>query len=412
MGHDDNLAKYLERYAEPESKALADFPMLCFDHCVVIPARDETPEFLQRFASAFIRQRENFLLILVINQPESQADQGINESLNSTARDLFSQSLWRRDNLELCANTRCYLLLVDRFSRYRIPASQGVGLARKIGGDIASELFSRRQLISPWIQSSDADAVLPNNYFSQTRKLNSQTSACIYNFRHVERIENQRASPDCWLATQLYERALRYFRQGLQYAGSPYAYYTLGSTLAFNIPYYARARGFPKRAGGEDFYLLNKLAKLGNIVSSPTITVEILARKSRRVPFGTGPAIDTIMALQQPLEEYRYYNPAIFQELKSILETVEQFWRYRNNVKKALATLSTVSQSALEALKVERFFAHASTHCRNKENFNRQFHQWFDAFLTLKYIHYLQQHGFPPKLLLRACAELESMAHE
>ena len=67
----------------------------------------------------------------------------------------------------------------------------------------------------------------------------------------------------CNTATALYELRLHHYVLGLEYAGSPYAYHTLGSCLAVKADAYAQVRGFPKRAGAEDFYLLNKLAKLG-----------------------------------------------------------------------------------------------------------------------------------------------------
>ena len=49
---------------------------------------------------------------------------------------------------------------------------------------------------------------------------------------------------------------------GLGFAGSPYAYHSVGSTLAVRAEAYAIVRGVPKRAAGEDFYLLDKLAKV------------------------------------------------------------------------------------------------------------------------------------------------------
>ena len=48
----------------------------------------------------------------------------------------------------------------------------------------------------------------------------------------------------------------------MKYARSPYAFHTIGSTMAVSANHYAKVRGFPKREAGEDFYLLNKLAKV------------------------------------------------------------------------------------------------------------------------------------------------------
>ena len=65
--------------------------------------------------------------------------------------------------------------------------------------------------------------------------------------------------------SRLYEYSLRYYVAGLTYAQSPYAFHTIGSTMAVNAEHYASVRGFPRREAGEDFYLLNKLAKVGSV---------------------------------------------------------------------------------------------------------------------------------------------------
>ena len=64
-------------------------------------------------------------------------------------------------------------------------------------------------------------------------------------------------------ATVMYEISLRYYVLGLAAARSSYAYQSIGSTLCVDAPAYLSVRGFPKRAVGEDFYLLDKLAKVG-----------------------------------------------------------------------------------------------------------------------------------------------------
>jgi hypothetical protein len=60
------------------------------------------------------------------------------------------------------------VLLVDRASEgRRFPTDQGVGLARRIGMDIALGLFARERLESPWLGCTDGDARLPADYFAQ-----------------------------------------------------------------------------------------------------------------------------------------------------------------------------------------------------------------------------------------------------
>jgi hypothetical protein len=59
------------------------------------------------------------------------------------------------------------ILLIDRASPgLRLPARQGVGLARKIASDIALMLHAAGKIRSPWMGCTDADVELPPDYLS------------------------------------------------------------------------------------------------------------------------------------------------------------------------------------------------------------------------------------------------------
>ena len=104
---------------------------------------------------------------------------------------------------------------------------------------------------------------------------------------------------------------------GLRHAGSPYAYHSIGSCIAVVPRHYAAVRGVPKLRAGEDFYLLNKLAKVGRIQNARSSPITIKARKSLRVPFGTGRATDEI---EQNINRYHIYSPRIFDLIKTWLD--------------------------------------------------------------------------------------------
>jgi hypothetical protein len=103
---------------------------------------------------------------------------------------------------------------------------------------------------------------------------------------------------------------------GLREAHSPYAYHSIGSTLAIHAETYAVVRGVPRRNAGEDFYLLNKAAKVDRIAILAEPSIAITARYSQRVPFGTGPALKTMPA---NLEHFLSYPPAAFLDLQDIV---------------------------------------------------------------------------------------------
>src|SRR4029453_17325557 len=136
------------------------------------------------------------------------------------------------------------MVLVDRAAPgHFLPEGQGVGLARKIGNDIALRLHAAGRLSSPWLHNTDADTILPNDYFDQTRPLAPDgNAAALYFFEH-------RFSEDAALAlaARLYEISLRYYTLGLAWAGSPYAYQAMGSCLAVRPDAYASVHGFPRR---------------------------------------------------------------------------------------------------------------------------------------------------------------------
>ncbi|MFT5451119.1 MAG: hypothetical protein ACI9N9_000601 [Enterobacterales bacterium] len=400
------IYKYLEQYAEKEVQALNSFPSaLHLNNAVVIPAYNENAHFLTRYIQSQLSTAAN-VLILVINQPVSELDSTPQQQLELTALS-YGQVVWKNLNLSLIKfnEAQGYLLLIDRFSlNYQIDDKQGVGLARKIGADIATALIHASIIKSPWICSTDADTHLPDNYFSCLDDLTTSSAALIYSFKHLD--HHDAISK----ATLTYEKSLRYYVSGLAWAGSNYAFHTIGSTIALNYNYYAMVRGFPKRSAGEDFYLLNKLAKLAPIETITHSTLYIEPRISSRVPFGTGPAVEKIMLLPT-IEDYLYYHPTLFLELKNCLLAMNQLWQYKDQPERWLALLSKSSQQALLQLRISKLFEHIQSNIKTNEQCTVHTHQWFDAFRTLKFFHYQQADFYPQIALTQAITKAMFTTH-
>src|SRR5690606_6390010 len=123
-------------------------------------------------------------------------------------------------------------------------------------------LWKRGDVAARYIASSDADATLPRDYFARAAEQfeDPKVAAAVMPFVHT-------ASGDTRLdaATESYELWFRYYVSGLAWAGSPYAYPALGSTLLIRTSSYLSVRGFSQRLAGEDYYMLDKLAKVGHI---------------------------------------------------------------------------------------------------------------------------------------------------
>jgi len=194
-------------------------------------------------------------------------------------------------------------------------------------------------------------------------------------------------------ATKLYEKKLHYYLAGLKWAGSPYAFPTIGSILAINFSSYAKVRGFPKRSAGEDFYLLNKLAKISPVVNLSGDKITISARASNRVPFGTGPAV--IRLLEQQSEQCIYdsplfYHPRSFAALKEVIESFSPLSHGETT-----CFTSPLISKVLESMTFFEQYKHAYAQYKLPEQRLRYLHQWFDGFRTLKFIHALRAEQHP-----------------
>ncbi len=425
------LTKYLTGYAEAETQWVSGIEEQ-YDHVLIIPAFDESFSALSGLINRTY-DGAKILFIAVVNCPE----QNDGHQLQATQRtiELWQQlcssmdKTWERENL-FYANTPVGhgLIAVDRCrDGKRIPKKQGVGLARKIGADIGCRLISEGTVQSPWIHSTDADVCLPESYFTGPQallheKTGQSETALVYPFEH-------HPVPGYELACGLYDLSLRYYVESLQWAGSHYAYHTIGSLIAVHYEAYAKVRGFPKKSGGEDFYLLNKLAKVGRVTSLTAPIVSVSARPSHRVPFGTGPALKKIVDVGDGINAYPFYHPTIFKHLNVVMTLLSHTWHaaqqpaidctadifsvamsVRGELSDGVTAsngLPTITEPVIAALESVGFLAawkHAVAHSNNQSQFHKHLIIWFDAFITLKFVHFLRDNHYP-SITLRELAQ-------
>lgn len=398
---------YLDHHAEPEaSLAMELVSGADFQHAVVIPAFDEPLSMLED-VFARVGSLANTLLIVVVNVPEGASDAAATRTRELVQRLTEHQiGRQRHDRLSL-GECRLFagasLLLVDLCDTHRPRRHQGVGRARKAGTDIAYALGARGLLKSPWVHVTDADVELPPGYLDVEPQCRD-VSCAIYPFTHGD-------------AALAYELRIRLYVLGLARAASPYAFHTLGSLLKVSLAHYGKVRGFPKRAGGEDFYLLNKLAKSGFIENLASPPLRLSDRASSRVPFGTGPAISA-MADGGPLLGHPTYDPRLFRLLTPWLRHLDSLWDHREEIAASgmIAWLGGHGVAgplldALAALDVDQIFRRVCPQCRGPEQLARQLHTWFDAFKTMRTLHRVRAAGYDDVPLRRGLHEvLESDA--
>lgn len=373
------ISKYLGVYAEP-TPVTEDLDR-CYDHVLVIPAFAEHPAGLQR---VWQKIQANFLVILVINAPR-QHDKTL--ALLAFFKRQY-KAVRTGQHWFVCEHSgQPDLLILDHCTPGRyLPAKQGVGLARKIGADLALRFIQSGQIKQPRIYCSDADARLPKAYFSlpvsSTPALNG--AGWIYNYRHrLPQIPTPRK------AMLLYELTLRHYEAGLIWAGSSYGHASLGSLMVIDAHAYAQVRGIPKRPTGEDFYLLNKLAKVGPLTTVRNLTIELSSRRSNRVPVGTGTGVQSLLNCD-PSRDSIFYSPDIFYGLREVLAAMCQCASLAELQAKDIPLLVDFLQLSgrLDAIKnIER-------NSSSPDHFRRGLNHWFDGFQQLKYLHFLRdQHA-------------------
>jgi hypothetical protein len=407
------VRKYLARYAEPEAELGARLQGP-FGHALIVPAYGERESLFALVSSVPGGPRGPVLIVLALNA-RADSPASVHEA-NQAARERLERELPAATLLSESPAIRAYpvsggnLLLVDRAAPgHFLPEGQGVGLARKIGNDIALRLSDLGRLGSPWLHNTDADTLLPPDCFEQTEGLDPEAAgAALYFFEH--RFD---PDPDLALAGRLYEISLRYYVLGLAWAGSPYAYQSMGSCLAIPAQAYAAVRGFPKKNAAEDFYVLNKLGKVGGIEKLKGAPLLLEGRPSDRVPFGTGRALRDLAGKRKPLANYRLYHPLVFAHLAAWLRILARVAASGGDVSRSMAELPAASpyfrtdllRESLERLGVSHAIAEARARSSDPATLERHLHAWFDAFRTLKLVHALRDGGLSPLPWREALAE-------
>jgi len=173
---------------------------------------------------------------------------------------------------------------------------------------------------------------------------------------------------------------------------------------------YGQARGFSNRQAGEDFYLLKKLVKLAPLRRVQAPSIEIQARRSSRVPFGTGPGVARLLESSGSAGGLTLYNPAVFDALRSWLETLEAYALdptlsiEAGPLRELDPTESRPILEHLEAIGASASLIEAAAETRSAVQLRRRLHTWFDGFRTLKFVHAIRDAGHPD-LSFRAAIE-------
>ena len=398
---DKATKKYLLQYAEDESLMGERLARRYgrFGHALAIPAQAEGQDLTQCLSAVPSGPNGPTLIVTVINARTDASEEVLKSNRNSLEEIDKSFGMPDRLSPRICTYEHPVgrLVVIDRSDACPMPRKQGVGLARKIGCDFLLGVIESGATTSPWIHCSDADTKLPPGYFEQAEtQAKNEATALVYPFRHRRDVQNPVTYP---IALE-YESSLRYYVLGLRFAGSAHAFHSVGSALAVHANAYAQVRGFPRREAAEDFYLLNKLAKLGAIQQLDGVPIEPSSRSSNRVPFGTGAAIQK--QLLRPQEEIQTYHPQVFTYLQTWEATIRNCQlqpSLAQNVPFAVTTQANAtpgveSARLLEALEASGALSRAERALQGPaSSIPRKLRDNLDSFRTLRLVHALRDTG-------------------
>jgi len=365
-----------------------------FQKIIVVPSIAETdnlPALIKSLEKNDKLELHNTLLLIVVNNAVSSSNE-VKEDNNKTLKYLKK------------LKTKLNLSFIDACSpgKEMDDKNAGVGLARKIGMDLALTKFDYLSLNKNIMICTDADCVVDSNYLNEISddfNRNNYEAATV-NFAH-----NISGNDEETKAIICYEIFLRYYVLGLSFAKSEYAFHTIGSTMVCTPEAYVKIEGMNKYKAAEDFYFLEKLAKIYPIGEIKTTFVHPSKRASWRVPFGTGRSVGRYLSNKR--NEYQLFDPKSFIILKSWLEIYfDQSLTDQESLIKISKNIHPALYLFLNEQGFEKFIHRVLLNNKNAIEIDKQKHYWFDAFRTLKLIHYLRDIVNPNLNMFDAIDEL------
>ena len=397
-----NINKYLSKFSSAKWKTYYSHTRK-YKTIIVIPAISEYDNLGSLLDSLSQNDEKYFretLILFVINNLESTSDNIKLDNLKSIA--LLKQLCDTNSN---ASQMNIDFIDASTENNELDEKNGGVGLARKIGMDLALTLFDYDSKNQNILVCLDGDCTVEPNYISIIRNYfnNNNISAGYVNFKHMDVLdkENERAIIN-------YEIFLRYYVLGLIYANSPYAYHSIGSTMVCDSDRYIKVQGMNKRKAAEDFYFMEKLSKITKIKKIDGTAVLPSSRGSWRVPFGTGQRVNRFLDKVQ--DEYILYSPKSFELLKKWIELFhsEEILIAENYLFQA----KEISETLFNFLANNNFaenWARILENSGSNSQINKQKSLWFDGFRTLKLIHYLRDVESPTINMFDALDELFRM---
>ncbi len=390
-----NLNKYIAKYGVREA-LISSEPQSDLEIVVVIPAHNES-EINITLSALYSCERPigSVEIILVVNASETAQEDVLHQNLETFA---ICQA-WAKQQTD--PKFQVYSILENELPKKHA----GVGLARKIGMDEAVRRFEMVGNDQGVIACFDADSTCEPTYLKALESHFSKypkTPGCSIKYAHP--LFGTQFEAHTYLGIAYYELHLRYYNQALRACGYPNAYHTVGSSMAVRSSAYQKQGGMNKRQAGEDFYFLHKIIALGDFTELNETCVIPSPRSSDRVPFGTGRAIGDF--LKAPSKGYYTYNIEAFKYLAIFFKNVPEYYLTNTHLVQQGGVLPYVMIDFLSAYFFDERVDEIRKNSSNINSFTKRFYNWFNAFMILKFVHFVRDNAHPNVRVERAALDL------
>jgi hypothetical protein len=246
----------------------------------------------------------------------------------------------------------------------------GVGWARKTLFDRILSVADSHDLVV----SMDADTEFGPDYFeSVAHNLARHPAWVALSVPYYHRLTGDEVKDRAILRYEIY---MRHYALGMLRIGSPYSFTAIGSAIVVRAASLRKIGGITPVQSGEDFYLLQKLRKMGEVGSWNEECVYPAARYSSRVAFGTGPAM--MKGAAGNWESYPIYSAASFQKIADTYRQIDRLYieDIDNDFIRFLQT----------QFKTENLWGPLRANARTVKQFRHSFHEKADGLRILQFL--------------------------
>ena len=371
MSSFNSTHSYLKKRGIPGPWKIKPLITRAFNQAIVIPAYAEL-EFLPLTIESINQNKPELLnqtLVVVVVNNANNSPQSVKENNQLTIQKINEN------------NYQFTLAVVDAASPgLELPLKHaGVGLARKIGMDLALPHLTSPQSL---IFCTDADTQVSPDYLSKVKQYfkSQNTSAAVIGFDHLQSEDS--AIND---AIGKYENFLKTTAEKMKNAGSPYGYVSMGSTIVCTAEAYCAVGGMSRKKATEDFYFLQELTKYCGVHNIPETLVFPSPRPISRVYLGTGYRMEQ---MQKGFDNTNlYYSDDAYRYLSKWLQLGGHAWE--KSLNDLLKDIKSIHPNLIGFLKIEgieTIWSKIQNNAPSELHFKEQFHRWFDGLKTIRFL--------------------------